>query len=253
MNRSNRSRFNFTEEDLCLNCYRTGHHRHSCPYQGIVACSICFMANVFTQNCNCKNSQKPRARQALRFVEDHLMFIDVEIYGHKFEALINTSSKVTKIGNIVLNWLYEKGYSSEEQHPSHLKIPIVTHGKPIELTCKVLRFLENSVELGTDFLTRQGFKFQLGSIQLDSKRSPVMKNPRHYDHLYNMEPWGDALKQYLDRKNSSHNSDNRKRTSYIPRGKRIYKSKSTHYMRSVIVQQHENESEDVNLEKKSQH
>lgn len=243
MNRAKPNRYNFTEEVLCLNCYRTGHHRHSCPYQGIVACSICFMTNVFTQNCNCKFPQKPKPRQTLRFVEDHLMVVDVEIQGREFEALINPSSKVTKIGNIVLNWLYERGYSSKEQHPSHLTIPIVTHGKPIELTCKVQRFLENSLELGTDFLARQGFKFQLGNIQLDSKRSPVMKSSDQYEHLYNMEPWGDSLRQYLERKNQNHQSYNRKRktddkgnhTTYT-KTKCTSKSKSPRSLRSVVVQ-----------------
>lgn len=240
MNHSKSNRYHFTEEDLCLNCYRTGHHRYACPNQGIIACSICFMSNVFTKNCNCKNPQKPRPRQTLRFVKDHLMFVDVEIHGREFPALINTSSKITKIGNTVLNWLLEVGYSSKEEYPSKLTIPILTHGQPIELSCKVQRFLENHLELGTDFLTRQGFKFQLGNIQLDSHLSPIMESPKQYEYLYSMRPWGSKLQHYLDRKRSNETSVSRKRKidannvldSQSPEV--ISNSKSSIYMKSII-------------------
>lgn len=84
----------FTENNLCLNCYQTGHHRYACPNHGIVACSICFLTNISTQKCNHKNpqSQTYLPRQNLRFVEGSLMYIDVDIYGRKFEALINSST-----------------------------------------------------------------------------------------------------------------------------------------------------------------
>lgn len=59
-------------EILCLNCYRTGHCRNDpCPNPGIVACSQCFLVNVFTQRCNCQNPQKPRPLQTLRLVGEH--------------------------------------------------------------------------------------------------------------------------------------------------------------------------------------
>lgn len=73
-------------------------------------------------------------------------------------------------------------------------------GQPLELTCKVQRFLEHSLELGSDFMKHHGFKFQLGNIQLDSRCSPVMKTPKSYEYLYDMEPWGNDLRQYLENK-----------------------------------------------------
>lgn len=235
MNRANYHKF--IEEDLCLNCYRTGHHRQSCTYQGIIACSICFRANVFTQTCNCKKPHKPKPKQTLRFVEDNLMYIDVEIHGREFQALINTSSKITRIGNTVLNWLFERGYSSKEEHPSYLTIPIITHGQPIKITCKVQRFLENSMELGTDFLARQGFKFQLGNLQLDSRRSPIMRGPSQYEYLYNMKPWGDTLKHYLERKESYYNHRKRRiddEREYTPKINRKSDSRSPQRMLSAV-------------------
>lgn len=248
MHRLKYNRYDFVEEDLCLNCYRTGHHRQSCSHQGIIACSICFMANVFTKGCNCKDPQKPKSRQTLRFVEDHIMFVDVEIHGREFAALINPSSKITKIGNQVLVWLFERGYSSREEHPSHLTIPIITHGQPIELTCKVQRFLETSLELGTDFLVRQGFKFQLGNIQLDSRRSPIMKTPNDYEYLYNMKPWGESLNRYLERKHGSQKPKERKRKnddkgepkSITPKIKRTSKPRSSPSIKSVVIEQSKN-------------
>lgn len=248
MNRTKYKRYDFIEEDLCLNCYHTGHHRQSCPNQGIIACSICFLANVFTKGCNCKNPQHPKSRQTLRFVEDHIMFVDVEIHGREFPALINPSSKITKIGNTVLNWLFERGYSSREEHPSYLTIPIITHGQPIKLKCKVQSFLEASLELGTDFLARQGFKFQLGNIQLDSRRSPIMKTPNEYEYLYNMKPWGEYLNRYLERKHEIQPPKDRKRRNddkgepkYVtPKIKRSSKSRSPPSIRSVVIHQGKN-------------
>lgn len=202
MNRANHTTDSTQRDLLCLNCYRTGHHRFACKNQGIIACSICFLSNVFTQRCNHQKpqNQNPIPRQTLRFVHGNIMYVDVDVYGQTFEALVNPSSKVTKIGISVLEWLYELGHSSKEEHPSHLRVPLLTMGQPIELICKVTRFLENPLELGTDFMVRHGFKFQLGNIQIDSKRSPIMKNPTSFEYLYNMEPWGDDLRSYLNRK-----------------------------------------------------
>lgn len=198
---------------LCLNCYRTGHRRQDpCPNQGIVSCSKCFLTNVFSKTCNCHYPQKPRPPQALRLVGDSgapRIFIDLEIHGRYFEALINTASTETQIGNTVLKWLLELGYSSHQDHPKYIRVPIKNNGHPVEINCKVQRYLEYPLEIGMDYICQSGFSFQMGTIKVTSKHSPIMRNPNHYDYLYNLQPHGMALKRYLERKGE------RLRSNYI--------------------------------------
>ena len=124
------------ESVLCLNCFRSGHHRQDpCTNPGIIACSRCFLVNVFSKTCNCHDRLKPKPPQALRLAgasNAPLMFMDLQIHGRNYEVLINTSLTESRIGNNVLKWLFELGYSSQDAYPTKLKVPItLNNGRTI--------------------------------------------------------------------------------------------------------------------------
>lgn len=204
MHRSHQPQSRKEQEDiLCLNCYQTGHRRQDpCPNSSLIGCSNCLRREVLTSMCNCKDHDKPDPPQTLRFVKGKsggvLIFIDVEIRGKYFETVINTRAEETLIGNSVYTWLLQLGYSSKDER--RITVPIKVIGPALDLKCKIQKFLEYPIEIGTDFIFSKGFTFGLFNVFLDSRRSPVANTPNEVNYLYDLVPDGLALRRYLERK-----------------------------------------------------
>lgn len=215
MQSHNRKNFDEKPEDvLCLNCYKTGHRRHDpCPNSSIMACSRCFRRDVISDMCNCRNRDKPNPPQTLRFVKGNvhpLLFIDVEIRGRYYEAVINTRAEESIIGNSVFKWLTELGYSSNDQR--RITVPIKIVGPPIDLKCKIERYLEYPLEIGMDYLFQKGLTFGFLNVFLNSKYSPVSTYPNETNYVYDLVPEGLPLREYLERKGQLPTNNEKKRS-----------------------------------------
>lgn len=201
---------------LCLNCYDFG-HRRPCYEPGIIACSKCYTLNRFTNGCNCTVpnpfSINPSG-QVYRMAGDPekpLFYMDVMIGFRMFEAQISNGQGTSTINHHLAKWLEgltELVRDDIEHGADHVMVPINHRGETIKILCKIVRYQEHEIILGTDYQMKKGFNSTVDNITLTHK-SIVLSHPREIQYVYNL-PSKEKLKRFV----SSHGGVIRSHRTY---------------------------------------
>lgn len=190
---------------LCLNCYGLGHRRGGCPEVGIIACSHCFIVNRFTKSCNCRKENTlsinppPQVFRLAGDPEKPLFYADIKISFKAFEAQISTGQSECTINHHLMKWLVELTELSEddvEQDTSYITVPITHRNETLSMKCKVVRYQEREIILGTEYLMKKGFTFTFDRINLN-QNSIVLEHPRQIQRVYNLVPEGAELRRFV--------------------------------------------------------
>lgn len=190
---------------VCLNCYGMG-HRRPCSEPGIIACSKCFVVNHFTISCNCYREENERIKptcQVYRMAGDPekpLFYMDVMITFRTFEAQVSTGQTTTTINHHLAKWLDDLtdlvvDNNHEENAENTMMVPINHRGQTIRLSCNIVRYQEQEIILGTDYLMKKGFTSIVDNIKLN-QNSIVLSHPREIQFVYNL-PGKEPLRRFV--------------------------------------------------------
>lgn len=188
---------------LCLHCYGLG-HRRPCSEPGILACSRCFTLNRFTVSCNCRNKHEQFVKppgQLYRMAGDPakpLFYMDIMIVFRRFEAQVSNGQTTSTINHHLAKWLEEltELVDDEVEHDDqHMVVPINHRGDTIRILCKVVRYQEQEIILGTDYQMKKGFSSTMDRITL-TQDSIVLSHPREIQYVYNL-PQGEPLRRFI--------------------------------------------------------
>lgn len=184
-------------------CYRTGHSsRGPCPNDGIISCTRCFRAYVFSNGCYCMDKRRPEPCQVLRLIgkpKAPRWFIDLSIKGENFPAMLNTSITRCRVTNGFAKWWNSFDSIKSPHEPNMILLEIQRKGRRIQITCDVVDKLEDDfdIELGTELMTFLGYTFTMENITVKSNHSPVLSNPHEMEFVYNFPSLGADLRLFL--------------------------------------------------------
>lgn len=234
---------------LCLNCYGLGHRRETCLDQGIIACSRCFLLNRFTKSCKCDQTDDKMSPtgQVFRMAGDPdkpLFYADVHILFKNFEAQISTGQSECTINHHMAKWLQELTDLNKEVLV-YMMVPITHRNETIEINCKVIRYQEHEIILGTEYLMKKRFTFTFDRIILN-ERSIVLPHSRQLQRVYNLSPRGDALRRYIKKQGGTlHPENNYQLSDWPPINQPQKLDDENHYEKDVIRLDVGSDAEDI--------
>lgn len=191
----------------CSHCYHLGHlSNEPCPNDGIVSCTKCFRAYVFSKGCNYLNRRLPYPPQALRLVggkKSPAWITDVSINGQLLPAMLNTGIARCQVSAAFAQWW--QIINSINTNSNIISIEIKRKGRRIRVACDVVDSImeigENiHIQFGRELMTFLGYSFTMEDITIKSNHSPILSSIYECEYIYNLPSIGEDLRTYLIRK-----------------------------------------------------
>lgn len=189
--------------DLCLRCFKFGHHRRSCRNEPIVTCGNCFRAYYFSTECPC--NQNDTNGMSLRLVGGESFprpCIDVMIGNNTYEALINQSKSRTTINQEVLNYinfLQEQNNLPTFNPNEIINFALKRRQKEVLVEMEMVALQTNPIVIGMEFLIKTGFELTIDNVSIN-QHSPVLESPTTINFLYNLVQ-GEMLRSWMATRN----------------------------------------------------
>lgn len=187
----------------CLYCYDHNHLTANCTDLTISSCSKCFKLNVSEDKCNCEDFQKPHPLLLLRLAGDShapRWFMDLEIHGRKFIALVNSALIKGRVRRDVALWMSSVSGESTDLNKETITLKVDRNDLILRIPCDIIETQEHDINLGADVMKFFGYTFTMDHITLDSKRSYVSPSPYHINYGYNIPDRGEQLRKHLQSK-----------------------------------------------------
>lgn len=156
----------------CFRCYQLSHStRERCPNNGLISCTRCFRANVFTNGCNCLDKKQPEPCQVLRFIgnpKSPRWFTDLKIHDQIVPAMINTSITRCRVSVTFAKWWNSYNSSNKTNDQTMILLAITRKERQIQIPCDVINNLEENIhiEIGTELMTFLKYTFTMENITI---------------------------------------------------------------------------------------
>lgn len=194
------------DRDVCRKCFQTDHKRQHCKETPVIACTTCFLMNVFTTLC-CENGDREEIagkRLIFRLAgSPPRLFADVNVLTMNIPALFDPGSKRSRIdGRLAKDLLTFQVFSDTPNFfktPTGMKVPIGLKGEVIWIDCEVTS-IEPTIHLalGADYFQKKPYEVTFENITLNSTKNWATKHHEDRQYVYNTHRGADLRKWLLD-------------------------------------------------------